>query len=79
MINNKLIISISTVLLSYVLLYRMTCKEKESYYDQTSLMYAALMGGAVFLGMRTMESNCAALVDGKPMVNENVMTTPFGK
>ena len=77
MLDNKILFSFAIAITMYAILYKTTCKDKESYYDQNSLLYASLMGAVVFLGMRSMET--AAPVGGKHMVNENVMTAPFSQ
>lgn len=79
MLDKKLIFSFITAIVLYAIMYHTTCEDKRSYYDQKSVIYAIVMGLLVFFAMRSMESNDTTVVGGKPIYNENVMTTPFGQ
>jgi hypothetical protein len=75
MLDKKFYISVAATILLYVILIKLD--EKKEYYDKTSAMYAAGAGVLMFFGMRALESN--AVDSGKPVVGENVMTTPFNQ
>lgn len=78
MFDKKLIISLVSAVLLYAVLLKTTCEEE--YYDRNSMLYAAVVGIFVFLGLRSFADPAAsgAPAAGAPgTVGENVMTTPF--
>lgn len=75
MFDKKIIISLVSAVLLYAVLLKTTCEDKE-YYDRNSMLYAAVVGIFVFLGLRSF-ADPAPGVASPGTVGENVMTTPF--
>lgn len=77
MFDKKIIISLVSAMLLYAILLKTTCEDKE-YYDRNSMIYAAVVGIFVFLGLRSFADPASGAQAGAPgTVGENVMTTPF--
>ena len=74
MFDKKIIISLVSAILLYAVLLKTTCEDKE-YYDRNSMLYAAVVGIFVFLGLRSFADPAPTAAPGT--VGENVMTTPF--
>lgn len=78
MYDKRIIISIVSVALLYVVLLKTTCDVKEtSYYDTNSMLYAAIVGVLIFIGLGSFGEYTAAPGEQLKTVGENVMTTPF--
>ena len=76
MFDMNLIISLVSAVLLYAVLLKTTCEDKE-YYDRNSMLYAAVVGIFVFLGLRSFADPAAPATATPGTVGENVMTTPF--
>lgn len=78
MFDKKLIISLVSTVLLYVILLKTNCDNQEStYYDRNSMLYAAVVGVFVFLSLRSFADPSSATPAAPGTVGENVMTTPF--
>jgi len=77
MFDKKIIISLVSAILLYAVLLKTNCEEE--YYDRNSMVYAAVVGIFVFLGLRSFADPAAsgASAGASGTVGENVMTTPF--
>jgi uncharacterized membrane protein len=75
MFDKKIIISLVSAVFLYAILLKTTCEDKE-YYDRNSMLYAAVVGVFVFLGMRSL-TDPGSPAASQATVSENVMTTPF--
>lgn len=79
-LKNHVFLSGVALLVVYVVVYRTTVENKKDPigYDQSSLVYAALAGAFVYLGLRYYSESPVRTDANTRIVNgENIMVAPY--